>query len=62
MVYVYPCFITRLTKYCLIDDSGDIRDTSPDLKGIRGAKKQHGWGRVHKCVYDGTTLTIGRRV
>lgn len=61
-IYSYDCFISPRTKYCLIDGSGDIRATAPDLRSIMAAQIQYGWGEIHKVTYDSKTLTIGRKV
>mgnify|MGYP001602773994 CR=1 FL=1 len=60
--YWYESFITKLSKYALLDGDGSIRATAPDLEGILEAKKRHIWGIVHKMSFDGKNLVIGGKV
>lgn len=61
-VYWYECFITRNTEFCLIDGSGDIRATAPDLQGILVAQEHYGWGTIRYCSYKTGTLEVGEIV
>ncbi len=60
--YWYEAFVTQSLGYVLLDDSGDIRASAPDIDGIVLAKRYHGWGKIHKCTFDGKTLKIGREI
>ena len=44
------CFITKNTKYVLLDKEGDIRGTSTDLIGICDLKKKLGWEQKRVCA------------
>lgn len=58
----WPCFITTLTKYVLIDDGGDIRATSSSIEDIALAKKEYGWGTIHKASYNKKGLIIEEKL
>lgn len=58
----FGCFITKSTRFVLLDPSGDIRKSSFYLEGITLDKIKRGWGDIHKCTYDGKVLKIGEKV
>lgn len=51
-------FITKGTKFCLLDDVGDIRAVSYNIDGIILAKINYGWGTIHKIKFDGKILEL----
>lgn len=57
--YVYPCFITDLSKYALLDDDKCMRGTSPDLGGIVRLKQFFGWGTIIRIKFHDNGITFG---
>ncbi|MCK5624994.1 hypothetical protein KAI04_04080 [Candidatus Pacearchaeota archaeon] len=60
--YWYKALISEMTKYVLLDNSGDIRASAPDIDGIILARQYYEWGKVHKCTFNGKTLKIGKEI
>ena len=60
--YWYKSFVTQGRGYILLDIGGDIRAYAPDLDGIVLARIHYGWGSIHKFIFDGTTLKIGKEL
>ena len=60
--YWYNAFVTKSQGYVLLDDGGDIRASAPDIEGIILAKKNYGWGKIHKFTFNGKTLKIGKEI
>ena len=60
--YWYKASITQSQEYVLLDNDGDIRASAPDLEGIFLARTYYGWGKIHKCTFDGKTLKIGKEI
>ena len=53
------CFISKFTKFVLIDSEGDIRGTATELEDIVLLKQEYGWGKIHRAKFDGKKLKIG---
>ena len=62
MAYKYDCFITYHTKYGLLDDSGELRCTAPDLDGIVERKAELGWGKIIRVKLTKKGVTFGGEV
>ena len=60
--YWYEAFIAKGQRYVLVDDSGDIRASAPDIDGIVLAQIKYGWGKIHKFTFNKKTIEIGEEI
>jgi hypothetical protein len=46
--YVYDCFITKMSKFGLLDETGNLIRTSYDYDELVIEKHDLGWGKIIK--------------